>query len=71
MAENVIAVRLTPEQVTKLDAMAQITGWNRSEVIRRLIESASVSPPVVMSHLKVQNQANEPTNKGQQQDSAS
>lgn len=42
-----IAVRLEPEQLQKLDALVRITGWNQSEVIRRLIDSASVTPPAV------------------------
>ncbi|MBA3571366.1 MAG: ribbon-helix-helix protein, CopG family [Pyrinomonadaceae bacterium] len=47
MEQTTIAVRLKPEQLQKLDAIVQMTGWNQSEVIRRLIDSASVTPPSV------------------------
>lgn len=47
MEQKMIAVRLEPEQLQKLEAIVQMTGWNQSEVIRRLIDSASVTPPSV------------------------
>lgn len=49
MEQKTIAVRLDAEQLQKLDAIVQVTGWNQSEVIRRLIDSASVTPPAVTS----------------------
>jgi hypothetical protein len=49
--QKTIAVRLEPEQLQKLDAIVQMTGWNQSEVIRRLIDSASVTPPSVTADL--------------------
>lgn len=52
MEEKTIAVRLRTEQLQKLDAIVEMTGWNQSEVIRRLIDSASVSPPSVSADLK-------------------
>jgi hypothetical protein len=51
MEQKTIAVRLDAEQLQKLDAIVQVTGWNQSEVIRRLIDSASVTPPAVTADL--------------------
>lgn len=47
MEPKTIAIRLDSEYLQKLDALVQVTGWNQSEVIRRLIDSASVTPPAV------------------------
>lgn len=52
MEQKTIAVRLEPEQLQKLDAIVEMTGWNQSEVIRRLIDVASVTPPSVTADLK-------------------
>lgn len=51
MEQKTIAIRLDAEHLQKLDAIVQVTGWNQSEVIRRLIDSASVTPPAVTSDL--------------------
>jgi len=51
MDQKLIAVRLEPKQLQKLDAIVEMTGWNQSEVIRRLIDSASVTPPSVTSDI--------------------
>jgi hypothetical protein len=45
--EKMIAVRLDEKSMQKLDAIVQITGWNQSDVIRRLIDNASVTPPAL------------------------
>jgi hypothetical protein len=49
--EKMIAVRLDEEHIQKLEKLVEITGWNQSEVLRRLIESAWVTPPAVGSDL--------------------
>jgi len=51
MEQKTIAIRLDAEHLQKLDAIVQVTGWNQSEVIRRLIDSASVTPPAVTADL--------------------
>lgn len=51
MEQKTIAVRLEPEQLQKLDAMVEMTGWSVSDVIRRLIDNASVTPPSVTTGL--------------------
>lgn len=51
MEQKTIAIRLDSEHLQKLDAIVQVTGWNQSEVIRRLIDSASVTPPSVSADL--------------------
>lgn len=51
MEQKTIAVRLEPEQLQKLNAIVEMTGWNQSEVIRKLIDSASVTPPSVTADL--------------------
>jgi hypothetical protein len=51
MEPKMIAVRLNPQQLQKLDAIVEMTGWNQSEVIRQLIDSASVTPPSVVVNL--------------------
>ena len=49
--EKIIAIRLDAEHMQKLDAIVQMTGWNQSDVIRRLIDAASVTPPSVTTNL--------------------
>ena len=51
MEPKMIAVRLTSQQQQKLDAIVEMTGWNQSEVIRQLIDAASVTPPSVVVNL--------------------
>lgn len=51
MEQKTIAVRLESEQLQKLDMIVQATGWNQSEIIRQLIDSALVRPPVVMAEI--------------------
>lgn len=51
MEQKTIAIRLDAEHLQKLDAIVRMTGWNQSEVIRRLIDSASVTPPAVTADL--------------------
>lgn len=51
MEPKTIAVRLDAEVLQKLDAIVKMTGWNQSEVIRRLINNASVTPPSVTTDL--------------------
>lgn len=46
-----IAVRLDPEQLQKLDLLVKSSGWNQSEIIRQLIDSAMIRPPVIMSQI--------------------
>ena len=49
MEPKLIAVRLEPSQLQKLDAIVRMTGWNQSEVIRQLIDGAQVTPPSVVA----------------------
>ena len=41
-----IAVRLAKRQVEKLKEIIEATGWDKSEVIRRLIDNAEVEPVI-------------------------
>ena len=47
MEGKMIAVRLEPEQVQKMESLAEMTGWSQSDIIRRLIDAAVVTPPAV------------------------
>lgn len=47
MEQKTIAVRLDAKQLQKLDAIVEMTGWNQSDVIRRLIDAATVTPPAI------------------------
>lgn len=53
MDGKLIAVRLEQKQLSKLAEMSESTGWNQSELIRQLINSAKVlrrpSPAAVKS----------------------
>lgn len=51
MEPKTIAVRLDPEQLQKLDLLVKSSGWNQSEIIRQLIDSAMIRPPVIMSQI--------------------
>jgi hypothetical protein len=51
MEQKLIAVRLDPEQLIKLEKIVRMTGWNQSEVIRQLIDGAQVTPPAVVSRI--------------------
>ena len=42
-----MAVKLEPEQVVRLQQLVDITGWNRSELVRRMIDVATVRPSAV------------------------
>lgn len=44
MQETITGIRLLECHVTKLDAITRETGFNRSEIIRRLVESAQIIP---------------------------
>ena len=47
MEPKTIAVRLESDHLQKLEAIAKMTGWNQSEIIRRMIDSVSVTPPSI------------------------
>lgn len=47
MENKMIAVRLEEEHARKLEQLVSITGWNQSDIIRRLIEVAAVTPPAL------------------------
>lgn len=49
--EKLVAVRLEEEHLQKLNQLVEMTGWNQSEVLRRLIETAWVTPPAIGSRL--------------------
>jgi hypothetical protein len=42
-----VGMRISVEQAQKLDQIVKLTGWSRSEILRRLIDGAMVSPPAV------------------------
>lgn len=47
MDGKLIAVRLEQKHLNKLAQMTESTGWNQSELIRQLIDSAKVSPAFI------------------------
>lgn len=49
MEPKTIAVRLEPEQLQKLEMLVRMSGWNQSEIIRQLIDSAMIRPPAVLT----------------------
>jgi hypothetical protein len=54
MSEKTIALRLQTQQLDKLDNLKRMTGWNQSEIIRRLIDAAVVMPAAVRAELEMQ-----------------
>lgn len=44
MKETITGIRLLECHVEKLDHFTKVTGFNRSEIIRRLVEVAEVVP---------------------------
>lgn len=51
--KKLIAIRLEDEQIQKLEQLVSITGWSQSEVLRKLIDNAWVTPPAVGTELDV------------------
>lgn len=49
--DNVISVRLSEEQMAVLEKLCEATGWTYSQVIRRLLENASVRPATIQTDL--------------------
>ncbi len=49
--DNVISVRLNEEQMQVLEKLCESTGWTASQVIRQLLESASVRPAVIRTEV--------------------
>ncbi len=47
--QKLIAVRLDPPQLNKLEQLVRESGWNQSEIIRLLIDNAMMKPPVIMT----------------------
>jgi hypothetical protein len=54
MSEKTIALRLQTQQLDKVDNLKGMTGWNQSEIIRRLIDAAVVMPAAVRAELEMQ-----------------
>lgn len=52
MDGKLIAVRLEQKQLSKLAEMSESTGWNQSELIRQLINSAKVLRPAAPAAIK-------------------
>ncbi len=44
MQETITGIRLLGCHVEKLDHISKVTGFNRSEIIRRLVEVAEIIP---------------------------
>ena len=44
MQETITGIRLLECHVEKLDHFSKVTGFNRSEIIRRLVEVAEIVP---------------------------
>lgn len=53
MEPKTIAVRLESQQLERLEALVKSTGWNQSEVIRQLIDSALIRPPVIAASVTI------------------
>ena len=49
--DNVVAVRLTPAQMELLESLCATTGWTYSQVLRHLLESATVRPAIIKTEL--------------------
>jgi hypothetical protein len=49
--KKLIAIRLDEEQQQKMEHLIAVTGWSQSEIIRKLIDNAWVTPPSVGSEL--------------------
>ena len=49
--DNVISVRLSEEQMKVLEKLAESTGWTYSQIVRQLLESASVRPAVIRTEV--------------------
>jgi len=45
--DKTITVRLTPEQESILDSICASTGWTQSQVIRMLLDRATIRPAVI------------------------
>lgn len=45
--KKLIAVQLDEQQLQKLEQLVNATGWNQSEVVRRLIDNAWVKPAAI------------------------
>ena len=52
-----IHVRLTDEQLARLDEMSISTGLSRSQVIRHLIDQASIRPAIIRTEAPAANGA--------------
>jgi hypothetical protein len=51
--KKLVAVRLDTAQLQKLEQLASVTGWSQSEVLRKLIDNAWVTPPAIGTELNV------------------
>jgi hypothetical protein len=49
--KKLVAMRLDDEQLQKLEQLVQVTGWTQSEVLRKLIDNAWVTPPAIGTEL--------------------
>ena len=45
--KKLVAMRLEEEQLQKLEQLVEVTGWTQSEVLRKLIDNAWVTPPAI------------------------
>lgn len=52
---RVFNFRTTDEQVSRIEALAEKIGENPSEVLRRLIDSATIATPVLVSSFNQHN----------------
>jgi Arc/MetJ-type ribon-helix-helix transcriptional regulator len=49
--KKLIAVQLEDQQLQKIEQLVRATGWNQSELIRRLIDNAWVKPAAIGTEL--------------------
>ena len=49
--KKLVAIRRDDEQLQKLEQLVSVTGWSQSEVIRKLIDNAWVTPPALGAEL--------------------
>lgn len=49
--ETIVQVRFSDEQIERLDQISSETQLTRSEVIRRLVDNATVKPAIVRTEI--------------------
>ena len=55
MLETVVHVRFSHEQMTRLDVICRETGLSRSQVVRHLLDNASIRPAIIRTEAPAHN----------------